>query len=419
MSVLLMIVSILSWFEAVKLNYPPTEEQLKILRIFEFINDKQMSLWGLRLVCWLSLMLALVYFFRKLEIWMCYPAYCLILILFLLASYGLTKKWFGIVLFLAIAVIGQYIFYKETPAIFHKFFNGLAEAKQEVTIRISNEDMLGERVFFPLLFRRVGYNKFFITYKYVWVEILKFLDVETIFFQEIHPMGQKSMILFFWPSLLLLGWGLIYAKKDTRVNVDGKLFIVSWLYYVFSIGQPFLRFMLVLVPISIVIASGIDSLIKLNKKHMRLAGIFLGICITGIGYGVFKNYDDLIIRRDFWFDNRPVAYQFLYENIKKVDKSRYDTAYVTTLIGDAKGYCWFYLGNECDKFKFDNFNLMETRGKTRALYAGIGGEFVGPDPKNIVAFDFDKSGIKILETQKTWDTIAYRYGDYLVIGIYE
>jgi hypothetical protein len=66
----------------------------------------------------------------------------------------------------------------------------LSYVSEEITARIGQENSLTEKVSFPLLLRRIGYNKIFFIYKNISINLVNFFDPETWFFQEVHPMQQ-------------------------------------------------------------------------------------------------------------------------------------------------------------------------------------------------------------------------------------
>ena len=101
--------------------------------------------------------------------------------------------------------------------------------------------------------------------------------------------------------------------------------------------------------------------------------------------------------------------------------NNFEKIYVTSLVGKTERYCKFYLGN-CDenKFIFDSFTLEKNRPRKNTIYAGFAGEFIGSDFKNNINSDWltlikDK-GFTNIETKSLRDTIAYKFGNNVVVG---
>ena len=138
-------------------------------------------------------------------------------------------------------------------------------------------------------------------------------------------------------------------------------------------------------------------------------------------YGTLANFSDLNKRPDFWLDNRPYFYEFVFNSIKEKDISKFEKIYVTSLVGKTDKYCKYYFGN-CDesKFIFNSFELKGIKPEKNSIYAGFAGEFIGSDFKNNINSDWltlikDK-GFTDVETKNLRDTIAYKFGNDIVIG---
>jgi len=310
------------------------------------------------------------------------------------------------------------------PAIMSKF--SLKEAGEAVTVRISSEDTLNPRIFAPLWWRRVAYNKYFFVYKNVLSEVLPFFDIETIFFQEVHPMEQKSVVMFYWPEMYLFVIGGYFLMKIKNKRITNLLVVclgISLANYLFSNGEKGLRMIFLILPISVILAQAVVNLGRLKNEGYKVAGFFLFLLMLVTAYSFGVNFYDLTSRREYWFDNRPLAYQFWYENLKKMDLSNFSKIQVTTLIGDSRAYCRYYLGEICDqpKMVFNNFNAVSEQTASGSVYAGFAGEFVGPKFKN----DIDENWQGLAESQdwifvdkiRLRDTIANQYGNDIGLAI--
>lgn len=417
--------------------YPPTEEQLALINLVKFFDGPTLLI-VLRSISLLFLLISLVFwvklvgkFFNKfiayvssililispvfMALWLCHPIDCLKLLVVVLVCYCFLKgKWFGWAFAVSFVVILCFnIFqFKDNPAIFHKL--SLKDAQSEVTNRFSREDSLRERIDMPLLLRRVSYNKYFVEYKMVMSEVLGFFDIESVFFQEVHPMEQKSVVLFFWPEIFLFLLGL-YWIANNKFKLKNKFillfFAIAFVNFIFSSGAAYRRFFIIMLPISLILAIAFEKL-----KFLRIL-FFILIC-----YGVGTNYYDFLKRPDYWLDNRPLAYDFIFKNIKKVDFESYEKVYVTSIVGNPEKYCKYYLKN-CENFIFDSFDLKNAKPITNFLYAGFVGEFIGSDFKNNMSVDWKNqikgAGLIIIDSKSLRDTIAYKFGNDIVVASYE
>jgi len=134
-----------------------------------------------------------------------------------------------------------------------------------------------------------------------------------------------------------------------------------------------------------------------------------------------SNYFDLNKRPDFWLDNRPYFYDFIFKSIKLRDIDSFEHIYVTGLVGNSQKYCQYYLGDDCtNKFVFDSFDLENIKPNKNTIYGGFVGEFVGSDFKNNIKDDWktliEHKGFSKLEILRLRDTIAYKYGNEVIIG---
>lgn len=422
---------------AFKINYPPTEEQLRYLSLFGQTNNVW-GLWGLRF-CSFGLILGVLFLWYKFldkkfgiksamlgmavtviiptlfVSWLTSPFLCLRLfvatsVLFLVTR---KKKVSGVdflIVLVAVFLIGL-AGYGFKASIFHKL--SFSDAQKEVTEWISTEDSLIRKIDLPLLWRRISYNKIFFEYKVLINEIVKFLDLEAIFFQEIHPEGQKSIVLFFWPEVFFFLFGL-WMYKTLEIE-QKRLFVLLWasafVGFLFTEGAAYEKFILVIFPVAATLAIGMAGL---EKRKVVWAPLFF---LTF--YGWITIVSDMGKRPDFWLDNRPLAYRYFFENLAVNNFSDYDQIYVTTMVGNPRLYCGFYLGN-CKNFVYESFSFKEKRPEGRVVYAGFAGEFVGSDLNNLIASNWRERivglGFDMVDSISLRDTIAYRFGNDLVVA---
>lgn len=432
----------------VKVDYPPSEDQIRFLGTFGVGGE--LSLWILRIVLLVILLIVLERWRRLIgnrfsisvasfsvllvmmsptfwALWYLHPFDCLKVIGVILAVTLIAKTKHlngvaGIVLLVSVIVFNR-VNQPEKAAIWYRF--DLRQNQEEITQRIYKEDSLAYRVNLPLLFRRLGYNKYFWQYKKMADEVIPFWDLETVFFQEMHPKMQKSLVIFFWPTAVAFIFGVFTWARKRRS--DGGLLLLLLLLalvnFVFSAGVIYQRFELVLLPVSLMAGLGLNRLKLLAEKNYWWAKTVYVSMLILVSYGVVANLNDLGTRPDFWLDNRPLIYRDFYTHISHVRVDNFPVVQVTGLIGDARGYCYFYLGTKCDseKFIFRSFNLAGRDGVEGGLYAGFLGEFVGPDQSNNFSpgwkNDLLKGGYKILFTKDMRDTVAYRYSNNIILAV--
>ena len=430
---------ILNVFKSV--SYPPTEDQLAIIGCF--LNN----IWFLRIFSLIILLLAL-YFWYKLVIklvgrtvsliscllvfisptfyilWLTCPTECFKIFLLIVLFFVLNKnkkyfKKYILILGSICIILFSFLVTKDRSSFVHKI--GLNDAKKEVTERFIAEDSLTDPIKVPLKIKRIVYNKYFIEYKELINEVIPFFDMESLFFQEIHPTEQKSIVIFVWPEIFLLIGGvyLLLKIKDKKINslIISMLFF-SLINFLFDPFIIFRKFELILFPLSLVMALAVFEIYKTKIIFGKIFGLAI-VCLSL--YGTIANYSDLNKRPDFWLDNRPYFYEFIFNSIKKRELNNFEKIYVTSLVGKTERYCKFYLGN-CDenKFIFDSFTLEKNRPRKNTIYAGFAGEFIGSDFKNNINSDWltlikDK-GFTNIETKSLRDTIAYKFGNNVVVG---
>ncbi|MFA5894352.1 MAG: hypothetical protein WC851_01075 [Candidatus Shapirobacteria bacterium] len=413
-------------------NYPPTEEQIWILMKVGIGGEA--GLLALRILTILLTGIVLWLWFSKLKnilsikssilavglllisptMWVLCWSYPLMIVkiavVLLILSYLKTKWWVVVLILLGIGFYNVK-FLKQNPAILSKIT--MADAKNEVNMRFMSEDSLRIKMELPLWWRRIGYNKIFITYREVLAEALPFLDLETLYFQEVHPMEQKSVVLFYWPEVFILVIG-IYFWVTSKINKNAMnmlviLILIAFTDYLFSNTVVYQRFILMLIPLSLIMATGAEKILTNNK--------YIGGLVTMVVlYAVYVNGYDITHRADFWLDNRPLVYKSWYAGIRTLGVENYPKIYISTLIGNSDNYCWFYLGEQCksERFVFNSFDL--SKGNIdNGLYAGFTGEFVGPRFKNDFNTDWETQlpslGLTLISKENIRDTVAYKYGN--------
>lgn len=446
-TLLLIAIGLIQFLIAIKISHPPTEEQLKILLPILKINSTHPSyfLWGLRTVSYFLLFFSLINFYRLsrkyfsseipllaslaihlsptfFSLWFLHPINSLAIFVFtfLFKKYhykkenlSATKKAVCAIIFVfALLIMNTGLDIKRAPLI--ESLN-LREAQQKVIERFTKEDSLKERIKFPLVFRKISYNKYFFTYKNTVKKIIDFFDLESIFFQEVHPLGQKSFVIFFWPELILFILGLYWLVNSSAAGTKSYisfLTITAFLGFITMPGEIYKRFSLLLFPFSLIIASGIKT-IKPTVLKMTALLIILYSAITNY-YSLVKNYN-------FWFNNREIAYNFIFNSLNQIDLEKYKRIHITGLIGNAKAYCYYYL-KQCDdgRFSFDSFDLTSNLPKSGEIYAGFIGEFIGKRLDNVfLPTDVEKIREKSLTPLyqiELRDSVAFQYGHLVIVA---
>lgn len=413
------------------LGYPPSEGQVGLGIDVNIV----------RAISWLILGFGICYFFNALvsgwnkfglraamlmvvispsikALWLIDPGTSVYLGLLLvgLAIYFKCKNILALMVVVATILIFNLWQYGNNSSIFRVVNKELAST--EVISHFLSEDSLSEKINFPLFFRRLGYNKYFFVVKNLAKEGLSFINFESWFFQEFHPSDTKSFVIFFWPSVLPFFIGLWFLADRIEKRKQNFVLILTGLAllnYFFNNGPVYLRQILALLPLTLVVGEGFEVI----RKWKWLMGLIIFLLIYGFQAGVY----DWKNQMEYWFDNRPLAYEYIYKTIQTLNIGDRDVE-VTGLIGDSKIYCRYYLGKICDsnKFKFESFDLREGH-QTNKYYIGFMGEFLGSDFNN----NFDSNwrekindkGLKIVSEMKVKNTIAYRYGDYLLVAIDE
>jgi hypothetical protein len=425
----LLILLELVWQTTIK--YPPTLEQLH-LGVYN-----PTSLWLVRMGS-LALLLAATFFvFRLISkkgrlyfwifvlaspafsfIWMCHPLDSL-KIFIISASFYLISRFQKIriatALTCAILLLLNLAIFKENPKILETL--SFKRSQEEVTLRFNIEDNLKPHIQIPILVRRIGYNKYFLILKNSVNESLSFFDFETIFFQEVHPMGQKAFVIFFWPEmyLLCLGTWFILIKRRPIKTVVLPLLFLSFIYFITSNTSIERRLFLTLYPLSILLAECVSTVFVINSAKWVKIGTTLLLLLSF--YGWITNYYDRFVRPDYWLDNRPIAYNSFLSFLKNSNE-KYNQIVVPETLYATKDYCRYYL-KDCEIFRIENFDLSKQIADKDMLYVGFIGNFVGPNRENSFPSDLNselgRTGLEILQKTHILNNIASGYGQELLI----
>lgn len=430
---------ILNVFKSV--SYPPTEDQLAIIGLF--LNN----LWILRIFSLIILLLTLYFWYKTIVgllgkavsliscliillsptfyiLWLSYPSDCLKIFLLLFFVYFLIKNnkyFYKLILILGSIYIVLFSLLTTNERSIFIYKLNLNQTKTEVTKRFVAENSLTNPIKLPLVMKRVVYNKYFIFYKVLVNEVIPFFDMESLFFQEIHPMEQKSVVIFVWPQIFLLVAGVYFLIKFKNKKINSILVFMLFFSFINFLFDPFVvfrKFELILFPLSLIMAIAILNIFKTKIIFGKIIGlIFIFFCL----YGISANHFDLNKRPDFWLDNRPYFYQFVFESIKSRDINNFDKIYVTSLVGDSEKYCAYYLGNyNKEKFVFNLFDLEKLSPNKKSIYAGFVGEFVGSNFENKIRSDWsilvNNKGFSNIETKNIRDNIAYKFGNEIIVG---
>lgn len=272
----------------------------------------------------------------------------------------------------------------------------LGNLNNQVQERFTREDTLTERVEFPLIFRRMAYNKASFAFKNVLNESIPFFDLETLFFGEFHPLELKTVVIFYWPLSFLFFVGLFYLFSNKKYLEKTFIFLIgAFLYFIFNKGELFLRFTLLWMTFSIPIYLGFK---KINK-YWKILVLFI------IFYSVLANGRDIFYRKDFWFDNKPLVFDYCFKNLK--DK---EDIYVTNVVGNTEKYCKYFKGKDCGMVEID-------KAKNVCLFAG---EISGFNFKNNIDGNWKEiwreKGYEVIDYIEMRDSVAFGLSNYLVIG---
>ena len=412
-------------------NFPPTIEQLNLG------VTSSVVLWIVRVLSLVMVVGAAFIFSSNLNtkikkyywifilacptisyVWMAYPFDALKLFVISIVFYFVTKKdanifivlGFGLVL---ISLLNIYVF-KQKPEILKVL--SFAQPQQEVNFRYQIEDNLNPDIHIPRLLKRVVYNKVFFATRDFSNLALTFIDFESLFFQEVHPMGAKSFVIFFWPLIFIL-FASIWLGATNKISLTkGEVILLyfSFFYFMTTDVSVERRFILLLFPLSIIFAKSIYYYLSTNSKVAKLV---IGLLIILTTYGWFTNYFDRYMRPMYWLDNRPVVYDFILSNLKNTT-TNYDQIIVPNTLFALNDYCEFYL-TTCPEFKYQDFNLQIEPISGNTLYIGFVGNFVGPNKDNAFSTNYEKEiigrNLDILYKTDVRNNIANTFGQTLLI----
>lgn len=377
------------------LNYPPLVGQM----IFG------LNVWIVRAI---SLLISLFFIFYHIKgwrrfillispiywvLWYCYPLILGELIIWVILINLIKKKriWIAVLILMMVLRFG---FQKNSFIILDKLKP--KNLLSEVDLRFRAEDSLTVKPFVPLIVRRLSYNKPFFAVKNIIKETTNFLDVETMFFGEFHPLNQKGVVIYYWFETFLLVLGVYFLlKKKTKGNIN--LFLVfSLIYFLISKESLFLRFGLLWYVLSKPMA------LSLEKVNNFWRTIFVLILLYSCGINIYN----LAYRSDFWLDNKPLVFDYCFKNLPAKEN-----VYVTQLIGNEKKYCNYYWKDKCV------LNDEILKSKYICVFAG---ELLERKYDNKIDDNWQNrwldKGYKVLKYQKLRDSVAFGYSDYLVIG---
>ena len=387
---------------AIWVNYPPTEFQL----------GKYLNGWGLRIITmgliigglwlgkikndWLTLTLILTSF-GLWGVWLGYPGESLLLSLFL-ASLGIKNSK---VMYLSwlILLVGVGVSSFKSASIWQVAKPN--DVKVEVIRRFTQEDSLTSKIEIPFKIRRLATNKLTIGGSRIWKELVAVADFESIFFGEIHPLFRKTLTMFVWPAVWLFLLGLAVSKNRSR-----WIWLIPGVVHFWISGGPYyLRFAWLVPGMALIIGEGLKALFGYNK-WLGWGGALV------LMYGIMAMGRDLIIRPDYWLDNRPILYKEIYRRLGEMDSNK---VYVTDVLGNSQKYCQYYLKNRCGNFVF---GVPQVKIKDE-IYTGFIGEFLGSSFKNSFTSDWEKvmeeSGYEVLDYFDIRDSIAYGYGERVIV----
>lgn len=424
------------------ISYPPNQEQLHLIFALP-VGNYALGFWLVKIVS-LLLVLAAAVILRKTirgifgekvatlsglvvlvspttyAVWNLHPTDALKAFLVTLLCYFVLRFRsgkaivFGLVIILSVLVLLS----NNQPLSNIPILTALkpSAAEDEIRDRLNSEMSIVSPIHIPLSIKRIAYNKPFFIYKDVLNTAISYGDLESVFFQEVNTLGQKSFVIFFWPEFVLFVFGLYWWARghgEGRKSFIALLTFVAFVDFVMQNKPTYQQFFLSIFPLSVLISLGA---VKLGKY--RLFPIFIALIL---GYSFLVNYVDIATRPAYWFDNRPLVYRFIFQEVGK-SQSQSQHVRVTSLIGNPELYCRFYLGIcPSSRYIFDSFDLANRPAKGGVLYAGFLGEYIGRDLENAMPTDwpdrFPKKGLSILASYTTRDTIAYHYGDTAVIAV--
>lgn len=365
--------------------YPPSFDQIILI-------NSPWQLWFLRVVCLAVLIFVLekttklvlknnrqLWLFRFLTYFSgavlilgySFPWDCLKIVIVCLIFLAVNKLkkylWFFIIASALITTGINFYFLKSNIPIFNNL--SVSKSQEEVNIRFFKERQMNNEAL-PTLVRRIGYNKYSLILKTEIEEVFKAGDVESLFFQEVHPLGQKSIVLFFYSAfgLFVLSLWLLIREKIS-MSKEAMIYFGSMgiIYFSLADGEPYRRLFMIFIFLSMVIAVGTDKLLS-TKGLIRNVVIVLLLLNA---YGIVANSTDMTKRPDYWLDNRPLFYKGIFQMKSLGD---YPKIVVADMYGLGEKYCHFYR-TDCSKYEFDQ-NDLRTRLKDKDnLLVGFWGSF--------------------------------------------
>lgn len=418
-------------FWQILIKYPPSIQQLSIGTRNVFM------LWVVKILSLILIVFATYFFSVSLEskvkkyywiivfvvpsislIWMSYPLDALKLFIISGVFYFVSKKKIKTILGISLGLITILLLniavFKEKPEILKIF--SLNQPRDEVNFHYQVENNLNPDIPVPNLLKKLVYNKIFFAFRDGLNSSLYFFDAETLFFQEIHPLGQKSFVMFFWPEIFIFILGIWFytTKQITLMSEDLILTSFSFVYFLSSGASPERRLILVIFIAAIILSKSIWLVFYKNSKTLR---IIIASLLFLTAYGWATNFFDRSVRPTYWLDNRPIAYDFILSNMKKNNRI-YDQILVPNTLFALKNYCPYYL-NVCPTFKYEDFNLAKQEVSKNTLYIGFIGNFIGRNSQNSFSTDFENEisnkGLEILSKTEIPNNIANGYGQILLI----
>lgn len=340
-------------------------------------------------------------------LWWYKPEDCLILLVTVaLINLATQKKWLWALVLVILLIINIFKYADASPLV--RVFD-LKSLGMNVDKRVLQEDSLTYRNELPIIVRRLGYNKPIFLVNRFLREVNAFFDTDSWFFAEIHPSNNKTMVMLFWPMffLFMIGMYKVVSMNRSQIMFVSGWWILALSYFLGKSGQVSERFLIGLVPLMLMASFGFET-----KKNWW--NILMLVFVT---YGFISNWNDMLRRKTYWFDNRPIAMEFLLKNIPKTDKN----IMVTNLVAGGIEYCKYYLSKSvCEsKVSFEGFDVSKGVIEN-GIYSGFIGEFVGKDFNNNFGDKWEQKiserGLRILKMYKIENTIANQYGDILIIA---
>jgi len=312
-----------------------------------------------------------------------------------------TKKflWGYIIIGIIILVgINQYLLKLNVPVI-----NDLSitDAQKEVTLRFYRERQMNTEAI-PTVIRRIAYNKYSLALKKGVEDVFRVADVESLFFQEVHPLGQKSIVLFYYPTFglfILSLWFMIQGRISITKEILIFWGVMAVVYFSISDMDAYRKLFPTFILLSIIIAVGTD-------KVLSSWGVLKKIAILALvlnAYGVVANAVDWTRRPDFWLDNRPLFYRNVFQ-MKSLNY--FPMVVLADMFGRGEKYCHLYR-NDCQKFEFAENDLRGRLIDKDNLLVGFWGSFA-----NITTASIDHR--KVIESFTLRDNIANGFSTNVV-----